>query len=64
MNVYVFNIGSICIHGKNYSDNTGEDLTSKQMFDISEKLKAKQSNEIFELSQISWLGKFNMETII
>ena len=39
-----FNIGSICIHGKNYSENlhsiknTGNNLILKQMFDISEKL--------------------------
>ena len=46
--------------GKNYSDNlhsfknTGEDLTIKQMFDISEKLIVVQSDEIFGESQISW----------
>ena len=46
--------------GKNYSDNlhsvknTGEDLTLKQMFDISEKLMVEQSDEIFGVSQISW----------
>ena len=45
---------------KNYSDNllsienTGEDLTLKQMFDISEKLIVDQSDEIFGVSQISW----------
>ena len=39
--------------GKNYSENlhsiknTGNDLTLKQMFDISEKLIARQSDEIF-----------------
>ena len=45
VNVYVFNIGSICIHGKEVlrnfyvpSKNTGNNLTVKQMFDISEKL--------------------------
>ena len=38
---------------KNYSDNvrsiknTGENLTMKQMFDISEKLIAEQSDEIY-----------------
>ena len=59
-NVFVFNIGSICIHGKNYSDNlhsvknTGEDLTLKQMFEISEQLRMEQSDEIFGVSQISW----------
>ena len=59
-NVSVFNIGNICIHGKDYSDNlhsvknTGENLTLKQMFDISEKLIVEQSDEIFGVSQISW----------
>ena len=55
MNVYVFDIGSICIHGKNnYSENlhsiknTGKNLTMKQMFDISEKLITEQSDEIME----------------
>ena len=39
--------------GKNYSENlhsvknTGKDLTMKQMFDISEKLIAEQSDEIY-----------------
>ena len=46
--------------GKNYSDNlhsiknTEEKLTLKQMFEISEKLKMEQSDEIFGVSQISW----------
>ena len=46
--------------GKNYSDNLhsikniGENLTSKQMFEISEQLILKQSDEIFGVSQISW----------
>ena len=46
--------------GKNFSDNlysvknTGEDLTFKQMFDISGKLLVEQSDEIFGVSQISW----------
>ena len=46
--------------GKNYSDNlhsikiTGKDLTSKQMFDISEKLIVGQSDEIYGVTQISW----------
>ena len=45
--------------GKNYSDilhsikNT-EDLTMKQMFDISEKLIAEQSDEIYGISTINW----------
>ena len=45
--------------GKNYSDNvhsiknTEEELTLKQMYDISEKLIVEQSDEIFGVSQIS-----------
>ena len=54
MNVYVFNIEIICIHGKNYSEilhsikNTVNNLTLKQMFDISEKLIVGQSDEFLE----------------
>ena len=46
--------------GKNYSDNlhsiknTGEDLTLKQMFNISEKLILEQANEILGVCQIRW----------
>ena len=46
--------------GKNYSDNlhsiknTGENLTFKKMFEISEQLILEQSDEIFGVSQISW----------
>ena len=46
--------------GKNYSENlrsienTGNNLTMKQMFDISEKLIVGQSGEIFGVSQINW----------
>ena len=46
--------------GKDYSDNlqsiknTGNDLTLKQMFDISEKLIVGQSDEIFGVSPINW----------
>ena len=45
---------------KNYSDNsrsiknTGEGLTMKQMFDISEKLITDQSEEIYEVNTINW----------
>ena len=45
---------------KNYSDNlhsiknTEDDLTLKQMFDISEKLIVGQSDEIFGVSPINW----------
>ena len=46
--------------GKNYSEfvrsikNTGNDLTLKQMFDISEKSIVGQSDEIFGVSPINW----------
>ena len=45
--------------GKNYSDNlhsikNTEDLTMKQMFDISEKLITEQSDEIYGISTLSW----------
>ena len=58
MNVYVFYITSIIIHGKNYSDNlhsikNTEDLTMKQMFDISEKPISEQSDEIYGVNTIS-----------
>ena len=44
---------------KNYSDNlhsikNTEDLTKKQMFDISEKLISEQSDEIYGMSTINW----------
>ena len=44
---------------KNYSDNlhsikNKEDLTMKQMFDISEKLITEQSDEIYGISTIDW----------
>ena len=61
MNVYVFDIGRASVFmGKNYSDNlhsiknTGKDLTMKQMFDISEKLIAEQSDEIHGVYTINW----------
>ena len=50
----------ICIHGKELPKkihsikNTGKDLTLKQMFDISEKLIAKQSDEICGVNTIDW----------
>ena len=59
-NVYVFDIGSICIHGKELLRNlhsikhTGKDLISKQMFDTSEKLIVEQSDEIVGVSQVNW----------
>ena len=45
---------------KNYSEilrsikNTGKNLTMKQMFDISEKLIAEQSDEIHGVNPINW----------
>ena len=45
---------------KNYSENshsiknTGKDLTLKRMFDISEKLIAEQSDEIYGVNTINW----------
>ena len=44
---------------KNYSDNwhsikNTEDLTMKQMFDISEKLISEQSDEIYGVKTINW----------
>ena len=45
--------------GKNYSDNwhsikNTEDLTVKQMFDISEKMVSEQSDEIYGMKTINW----------
>ena len=50
---------SAAFMGKNYSDNlhsikNTEDLTMKQMFDISGKLIAEQSDEIYGVNTISW----------
>ena len=51
-NVSVLDSGSICIHGKEYSDNlhsiknTRKDLTLKQVFEISEKLTIEHSDEM------------------
>ena len=48
------------IRGKNYSEilhsvkNTGNNLTMKQMFNISEKLIVGQSDEIFGVTPINW----------
>ena len=58
-NVHVFNIASICFHEKNYSDNwhsikNTDDLTMKQMFDISEKLITEQSDEIYGVKTVNW----------
>ena len=60
VNVYVFDIESSVFMGNNYSDNlhdikkTRENLISKKMFDISEKLIVEQSDEIFGVFQISY----------
>ena len=60
--VYVFDIVSICIQVKNYLEhlhsikNTGKDPTMKQMFDISEKLMVGQSDEIYGVNTINWVG--------
>ena len=56
VNVYVFYIVSMV---KNFSDNwhsikNTEDLTMKQMLDISEKLVSEQSDEIYGMSTINW----------
>ena len=56
---------------KEYSENlhsiknkkTGQDLTMKQMFDISEKLIVEQSDEIYGVNTINWEW-FCMETFI
>ena len=54
--------------GKNYSDNlhsikNTEDLTMKQMFDISGKLITEQSDEIYGINAMSW-GRLFMEVFI
>ena len=55
--------------GKEYSENLrsikniGNNLTLKQMFDISEKLITEQSGEIFGVTPINW-EEFIMETVI
>ena len=59
-NVYVFGIGSICIHEKEllrqftfFQKKTGKDLTMKQMFDISAKLVSEQ-DEIYGVNTTNW----------
>ena len=57
---YVFDIGSICVHGKEllrqytFQKNTWRNLTLEQMFEMSEQLIVEQSDDIFGVSQISW----------
>ena len=59
VNVYEFNIGSICIQGEEYSEkshnvkNPGINLAMKQMFDISEKFIVGQSDEIYGVTPIN-----------
>ena len=53
-NVYVFYIAGICIHDHLHSIKITEDLTMKQMFDISEKLITEQSDEIYGISTTNW----------
>ena len=61
VNVYGFDIEASVLMGKNYLENlrsiknTGNNLTMKQMFDISEKLIAEQSDEIYGVSTINWM---------
>ena len=53
--VHVFNIGIICIHGKEllrHSIKNTEDLTMKQMFDISAKLVSERSDEVMNKSSV------------
>ena len=61
VNVSVFDITSICFFmRKEYSEilrsikNTGNNLTMKQMCDMSEKLIAKQSDEIYGVNTTNW----------
>ena len=60
VNVYVSDIGSICVHGKEllrqftFHQKSGENLLLMKMFDKSEQLILEQSDDIFGVSQISW----------
>ena len=47
-------MGKNCSESLHSIKNTGNNLTLKQMFDISEKLIVGQSDEIVGVSQISW----------
>ena len=59
-NVHVFTIGSICNHGEEllrqfaFHKKQRENVTLKQMSEISEQLILEQSDGIFGVSQISW----------
>ena len=49
-------MGKIYLENLHSIKNTGKDLTMKQqMFDISEKLMAEQSDEICGVNTINWL---------
>ena len=60
-NLYVFDIGSICIHGKQLLKKlrsiriAGNNLTMKPMFDIFEKLIVGQSDENDGVNTINWV---------
>ena len=59
VNVFVFHIASICIHGEEFSQTIGlpsrtKSLTMKHMFDMSAKLTTEQSDEIYGVNTINW----------
>ena len=59
VNVHVFNIGIICIHGKELLRQMAlhqeyKDLTMKQMFDIFANLVSEQSDEFYGVKTINW----------
>ena len=68
-NVHFFYITSICVHGEKllrqftFHQNTGRDLTTKQMFDISEKLLFRKIKRNL-WSELNPFGIFFMETFI
>ena len=47
-------MGRNCSDNLHSNKNTGQNLTLKQMFEISEQLILEQSDEIFKVSQIRW----------
>ena len=46
-------IGKNCTNKWHFIENTGKDLTMKQMFDILEKVIAEQSDEIYGVNTIN-----------
>ena len=46
-------IGKNCTNNWHFIENTGKDLTMKQMFDIPEKVTAEQSDEIYGVNTIN-----------